>query len=529
MNVENERSRSFWMDVDRPEARRLGSNLSIDVLVIGGGIAGLSTAYELVQRGHEVAVVDRGAIGGGMTARTSAHLAYETDDLYSKLIGAVGEDSARTYFESQRAAVDRIEAICAEHKIACDFARVDLYVFAPDHRGRRKLDDEIDAAARIGFKTIEWADAPVEGMTRGCLRFPHQARFHPLRYLSGLSRALSRDGAKLYANTPVISVEERARDVIAETGNGHRIVARSVVAATNSPFVNRLAVHMKQAPYRTYIIAARVPKRSVVDALIWDTDDPYHYVRVQPRAKDDLLIVGGEDHKTGTADDADKRLERLETWARSRFPQLVSVENAWSGQVYEPSDFMPFIGRSPGYKRTFIVTGDSGSGLTTGVAASLILPDLIEGKKNPWAKAYSPARKVKAPSPIADFVKEQVSAAKHLIAHVTGGDKPEEIARGRGALIRVKGKNHAAYRDSDGELHVMKAACTHAGCEVKWNSFEECWDCPCHGSHFAPLGEPLQCPAVKPLETANAVLAESTPAARPKSRKVEEHASRRRG
>lgn len=529
MNVENERSRSLWMQAARPRVRPLSSDLRIETLVVGGGIAGLSTAYELTRRGHEVAVVDRGTIAGGMTARTSAHLACEIDDLYAEVIEAHGEEAARRYLESQRAAVDRIEAICGEANIDCDFARLDLYLFAPDPRGLRQLEKELEAARKIGFTGVQWAaEAPVGGPTLGCLRFPNQARFHPLRYLNGLSKAMKRRGAQLHSDTPIVSVEETARGVVAKTESGCTITARSLVAATNAPFVNRLAVHTKQAPYRTYVMTAPVPKGSVIDALIWDTEDPYHYVRLDPREKDDLLIFGGEDHKSATSDDADDRLKRLEAWARNRFPKLGRVEDAWSGQIYEPVDYLPFIGKSPGHQRVFIVSGDSGEGLTTGVAASLILPDLIEGKKNAWAKVYSPSRKVPAPSPIGDYAKDLVSAAKHLVGKLTGDKKPETIPRGKGAIIKIKDKEHAAYRDRHGELHVMKAACTHVGCTVQWNSFEECWDCPCHGSQFAPTGEALQCPAVNPLKAADTALAEEAPLVRRRAGRARERADKRR-
>ena len=499
MNVENERSRSLWMQTERPKARPLGSDLRVEIAVIGAGITGLSTAYELMLRGHEVAVVDRGAIAGGMTARTSAHLSYQIDDRYAEVIRTHGEASARKYFESQKAAVDRVAAICAEAKIECGFKRIDLYVFAPDAKGLRKLEKEIEAAGKVGFSGVDWSQAPVDAPTEGCLRFPNQARFHPLQYLNGLTKILKRRGVHLYANTPIVSVEETARGVVAKTERGHAITARALVAATNSPFVNRLAVHTKQAPYRTYVMTAPVPKGIVAD------------VRLDPREKDDLLIFGGEDHKSATVDDAVDRLKRLEAWARQRFPNLGAIEDVWSGQIYEPFDYLPFIGKSPGRKRVFIVTGDSGEGLTTGVAASLILPDLIESKKNPWASVYNPSRKVVAPSAVGDYLKQVAETAKSLIERVTGGEKTEDVPRGKGAIVKLKGEKHAAYRDAHGELHLMKAACTHVGCTVQWNSFEACWDCPCHGSQFAATGEPLQCPAVSPLKAVEFDLTEPVP------------------
>jgi len=516
MNVENERSRSLWMETTRPKARPLSSDLRVDTLVVGAGIAGLSTAYELMRRGHEVAVVDRGAIASGVTARTSAHLASQIDDRYAEIIETHGEQSARRYFESQKAAIDRIEAICSETNVDCEFKRVDLYLLAPDRKGRRKLEKEIEAAGRIGFSGVLWTDSPIDGPAQGCLRFPNQARFHPLRYLNGLVKAMKRREVPLYSETAIVSVHETARGVVAKSENGCTITARALVAATNAPFVNRLAVHTKQAPYRTYVLTAPVPRGSVIDALIWDTEDPYHYVRLDPREKHDLLIFGGEDHKSATSDDAADRLKRLEGWARERFPKMGAVQESWSGQIYEPTDYLPFIGKSPGHRRVFIVSGDSGEGLTTAVAASLILPDLIEGRRNVWAKVYSPSRRPPAPSPIAEYAKGVLDAAKGLVEKVVPRERPERIARGTGAIIKVKGKEHAAYRDRQGELHVMKAACTHVGCTVQWNSFEECWDCPCHGSQFAPTGEALQCPAVSPLKTAASVLVEDAPPVRRK-------------
>jgi len=503
MNVHSEKSRSPWMAARMPRFPRLTSNLRTDILVIGGGIAGLSTAYELAIRGQKVAVVDRGSIGGGMTARTSAHLSYEIDDMYYALIEKHGERAAKKYLDSQKAAVDRIEEICRLERIACDFARLDLFVFAPDGSGRRELGKEIEAARRLGFAGVEWADAPLAGTSEGCLRFPKQARFHPARYLAGLAKAIKREGGKLYCETPIVSLDETARGVIAKTQAGLTLRAKAIVAATNTPISNRLAVHTKQAPNRSYVLTLALPKSEDFDSLVWDTEDPYHYVRALRGSGETLLVVGGEDHKTGSADDGDERLKRLEVWARAHFPRAGKVRHRWSGQVYEPVDYVPFIGRSPGHKHIYLVTGDSGEGLTTGVVASLLLPDLIAGRKSVWAAIYNPSRKVVKPSTVATFVKDYAVAAQDLIAHVLPGAKsdPKEIARNEGAIITQKGKKVAAYRDPRGRLHFHLAECTHVGCIVKWNSFEQCWDCPCHGSQFAPTGEVLQGPAMDTLGT----------------------------
>jgi glycine/D-amino acid oxidase-like deaminating enzyme/nitrite reductase/ring-hydroxylating ferredoxin subunit len=500
MNADRENSRSIWLDVPFPKAGRLTSNLRTDVLVIGAGIAGLSTAYELAVAGRDVVVVDRGVIGGGMTARTSAHLSWEIDDTYAELIDTVGEAEAKQYFDSQCAAVDRAEGICVQEKLDCDFARLDLFVFAPDSKGRKELEKEIEAARKLGFEGIGWADAPVAKETKGCLRFPGQARFHPLKYLDGLVRAIKRKGGKVFANTTIMSVDETKTGPVAKTEGGVTIRAKAIVAATNSPFVNRLAVHTKQAPYRTYMIGLELPQQSDFDALVWDTLDPYHYVRACRTGEGKFLILGGEDHKTGKQDDGEARLDKLEAWAREHFPDAGKRRYQWSGQIYEPVDYAPFIGRSPGAKNVYLVTGDSGEGLTTGVAASLVLRDLIVSGKSRWAKVYRPNRKTPKPSAVGTFVKDAAGAAKHLVEHIAPAQaKPDEIGRNKGAVITQDGKKVAAYRDEKGRLHRRSAACTHVGCVISWNSFERCWDCPCHGSHFDARGEAIQCPAVAPL------------------------------
>jgi nitrite reductase/ring-hydroxylating ferredoxin subunit len=277
-----------------------------------------------------------------------------------------------------------------------------------------------------------------------------------------------------------------------------------VVVATNSPFHLKIPIHTKQAPYRTYVVAAPVPKGSVADVLLWDTVEPgYHYVRLQPGETHDLLIVGGEDHKTGTENDGGARTGDLERWARERYPQMGDTAYAWSGQVYEPADYVGFIGKSPQHDLVYLATGDSGQGMTTGGAAALILADLLNGRENPWASLYEPSRQMHRG--LGEYVKENVEAAKHWLELAGRGEvkSADEIAPGEGALMKHHGKPVAVFRDEAGELHTRSAVCTHAGCVVHWNSYEGCWDCPCHGSQFSPDGEVLNGPAAKPLAAAS--------------------------
>lgn len=504
MNVEQERTRSPWMEIPAPQFTPLADDAEADVLVIGAGIMGLSAAYELTLARRHVMVVDRGRFARGMSARTTAHLAFEIDDSYHELIKGHGRSAARLWYESQSAAVDRVEAICAAESIDCDFARLDGYLVPARVEDINYLRKELDAAHGVGFAAATWVEAgEPPGLDTAAIRFPRQARVHPLKYLDGLAEALRRRGARLHDLTPIAELEERGGWVIATTADGHLIRARQAVVATNSPFHLRVPVHTKQAPYRTYVVAAPVPKAAVPDILLWDTEEPgYHYVRLQPGEAEDLLIVGGEDHKSGEDDDGDARIGRLQAWMRERYPAAGEVRYAWSGQVLEPADYVGFLGRSPERNEIYLATGDSGQGMTTGVVAGLLLRDLMTGAENPWARLYSPSRQTHRG--LGGYVKENVEAARHWVELAVRREaaSAEAIAPGQGALIRLRGKPVAAYRDDGGALHLRSATCTHAGCVVHWNGFERCWDCPCHGSQFAPDGEVLNGPAAQALAPA---------------------------
>lgn len=495
------RSRSIWMDVEvAPDAQPLTRDATVDVVVIGAGIAGLSTAYELCLRGRSVAVLDRGSIAGGMTARTTAHLAPVCDDGLSALLSMRGETLAQRFHRSQEEAVDRIEQIQRENGIDCDFRRLDGVLFPASEEDLSTLDDEAEAAAEIGVAVTRSTGIPFTGgAATPCLRYPRQATFHPLKYLQALCSAIVERGGVLHPHSTVTEIAERQQGVEVTLSSGHRLRAGAAVVATNSPINDRLAIHTKQAPYRTYAMAFAIPAGLIEDALYWDTLDPYHYVRINPGAGGDVLIVGGEDHKTGTADDAEKRFASLEQWMRERLPELGRELTRWSGQVMDTLDYGGFIGRNPGNQHIFIATGDSGQGMTHGVAASLLLPDLILGQPNPYAEVYDPSRKpIKA---VTTYIQENATVAKNFAEYVAPGEigSAEELAPGQGAVLRSGLSKIAAYRDPKGTLHMRSAACTHTGCHLHWNSFETCWDCPCHGSHFAPDGVVLNGPAIADL------------------------------
>ncbi|MER8640384.1 FAD-dependent oxidoreductase [Mesorhizobium sp. M1227] len=502
MNVSDERTVSLWAATEvAPDAVPLERSEQVDVVVVGSGIAGLSVAFELAIAGQKVAVLDRGRIGSGMTARTTAHLSSICDDYFSELIKLRGEELARIYYQSQSAAIDRIRSIQEAEGMPCDFRRLEGFLFPASGRKESVIERELDAALKIGVDVEKTVGVPLAGFSDApVLRYLNQATFHPLKYLRGLAAGIRARGGALYADTIVDKVEETDGGVRVTTVSGFAVSAKSAVVATNSPINDRVALHTKQAPYRTYAMAFEIARDILPDALYWDTLDPYHYVRLQPgEGKTDFLIVGGEDHKTGQVDDADDRFAALAAWTKGLVADIGAEANRWSGQVMETVDYAGFIGRNPGNGHVFVVTGDSGQGITHGVVAGQLISDLILKGESPWRELYEPSRKTARA--IGDYLAENATAIRSFAEYVAPGeiDAADKLRPGQGAIVRQGLTKVAAFRDEDGTLYKRSAACTHIGCHVHWNSLERCWDCPCHGSHFAVDGTALNGPAVAPL------------------------------
>jgi glycine/D-amino acid oxidase-like deaminating enzyme/nitrite reductase/ring-hydroxylating ferredoxin subunit len=477
-----------------------------DVCIVGAGIVGITTAYMLALDGRSVVVIDDGAIGSGETHHTTAHLTNALDDRYFELEKLHGARGAKLAAKSHTAAVDAIEEIVGRENIACDFERVDGFLFVPPGESTDILSRELAAAQRAGVDVEYVEHVPLEFYDFGpALHFARQGQFHAIKYLNGLASAARRLGTRIYGKTHAANIEGGAKPRV-ETASGVEIRANAVVVATNTPVNDRVTIHTKQAPYRTYVIAARVPSRSMPHVLLWDTPDPYHYVRLQAangQGSHEFLIVGGEDHKTGQADNFDERFAALEEWTRARFPMVEDIPFHWSGQVMEPVDGLAFIGRNPGEQHVYIATGDSGNGMTHGTIAGLLLSDLIDGRNNDWATLYDPARKSLRAG--LEYARENLNVAGQYADHVTPGDvkRVEDIPRGEGAVVRRGFRQIAAYRDESGALHEYSAVCTHLGCVVTWNATENSWDCPCHGSRFDKIdGRVLNGPAIAGLRPA---------------------------
>ncbi|MBX3021817.1 MAG: FAD-dependent oxidoreductase [Bdellovibrionales bacterium] len=495
---------SLWQRCEKPLFTSIHQNMKADVCVVGGGIAGLTVAYMLLRQGQSVIVLDRERLGLGETGLTSAHLSNALDDRYYNLERLHGRDGARLAAESHTAAIDLIETIQAEEEIDCEFRRVDGFLFLSPTESLPELTKEIDAAHRAGLRDVRLLPrTPVLFFDSGpCLQFPEQAQFHPLKYIDGLAYAIQRKGGHVFTHSEVSEIRG-GHPAQVKTTQGFTVECEAVVVATNTPINNRVTIHTKNPAYRTYVVGVPVSRDLVAPALLWDTGDPYHYIRFvkDPNTGEDILLVGGEDHRTGQDTHEEKHFANLLQWVHERFDVRGRAVTRWSGQVMEPIDGLAYIGRNPGdTDNVFIVTGDSGHGLTHGTLAGMLIADLVVGRDNPWATLYDPARLPLRS--LSTYVKDAVESTMPYGDWLSEGDVSDvhQIEAGEGAVMRDGLAKLAVYKDEVGRLHTCSAVCTHLGGLVRWNSAEKTWDCPCHGSRFDRFGQVINGPANKELE-----------------------------
>jgi glycine/D-amino acid oxidase-like deaminating enzyme/nitrite reductase/ring-hydroxylating ferredoxin subunit len=501
---------SYWIDSVKPvEYKSLSESKKTEILIVGGGLAGISTAYCLLKAGRKIILIEDGLIPSGETGRTTAHLTAALDDRYYDIENVFGIESSRMAAESHTAAIDWIASTVTNESIDCDFERVDGFLFLHPSDKKENLRKEFEATQKAGLKT-EWLEQThnIAAYNGPCIKYPNQGQFHILKYIKALAEAVVKMGGELYTKSHVENINRKGAKC-----NGFNISAEHIVVATNSPVNDLVTMHTKQSPFRTYVIGAKIPKGRLPHSLWWDTGDmnskwmtaPYHYVRVQPFNDEyELLISGGEDHKTGQADDEgineEDRYVALESWTKRHFPAMTDIVFRWSGQVMEPLDYMGFIGKNPGDENIYIVTGDSGNGMTHTTIAGILITDLIDGRENKWASLYSPKRiPIKLPG---RFLSETLNMAKQYGDFLKKADVDEagQLANNEGAILSKGFRKIALYRDASGTLHSFSAVCPHLGCVVQWNADEKTFDCPCHGSRFSKEGVVINGPAVSNLE-----------------------------
>ncbi len=480
--------------VRRDPATSLSGTVEVDVAVIGGGIAGLTTALLIASEGQRVALLEADRFGNGTSGATSAHVTAVPDIGYTAVRSRCGVDAGKRYVAELNAAVDLMDALATAQQVNCGWTRVPAYWFAEDQKGLLRLEEELQAAHQLGQPCGLVSQVPLPWHTAGGLVVLEQALFHPLRYLIALARLARARGATLFEQSPVVSWEETKDGVIVRTASAE-VRAGALVLATHTPLGFNL-VQTELVPMQSYILALELP-RALPAALFWDTADPYHYLRAYQDGGRSIVLLGGADHKTGHAADPQAHYAQLAEYARTRFASSSAV-GWWSAQLYEPADGLPYIGRSPMAQHVFIATGFSGVGLAQGTMAAMEIAALLRGEERdmPWkatrlSLAAAPRFMVSSLDVAARWMGDRIAA--------TEGGSPDDLPAGQGRLMRLEGHRRAVYRDDEGRLHVLSPVCTHVGCLVRWNGSARTWDCPCHGARYAPTGEVLEGPALRAL------------------------------
>lgn len=470
-----------------------------DCLVIGGGISGLTTALQLQQASKQTTIVEAQTIGFGTTGGTSAHINTFADTTYSEAESAFGEEGARLFAAAINEGAELIKTNIEKFKINCDYELKAGYLYAENEDEVKQLDDIYNGAVKVNVPVDYTTEVPTPVRFQKALVFEGQAQFHPIKYLEGLKEAYLNAGGTIYEHTLIENIStENGTHKAHSAENIFR--AKSIVYATHLP-PNINVFNFECAPYRSYVLGVKLKSGKYPDALVYDCQEPYHYVRSHEIDGEQLLIIGGLDHKTGH-EDPEKAFAGLEKYTR-KYYNVSSVKYRWSSQYYVPVDGLPYIGQMPmAADGIYCATGYNGNGMMLGSVAGKILADLISGKGSRYEKLFNPGR-VKPVDSFNEFVKENADIAYHFIADrfkIKETDSLKRLSPGTGKLVEVDGKKIAAYRDNDGVIHALNPVCTHAACIVGWNSEEKSWDCPCHGARYDIDGNVLTGPATKNLQ-----------------------------
>jgi glycine/D-amino acid oxidase-like deaminating enzyme/nitrite reductase/ring-hydroxylating ferredoxin subunit len=470
-----------------------------DVIIVGGGITGISTALLLQKAGRKCLVLEAADLCFGTTGGTTAHLNTLLDTPYTTIRKNFGDEAAKLVATATAEAISLIKSNIAGYDIDCGFSETDAFLFAQDEQQEKELADILEASQTAGLDVGYTEGIPVPVPYVKAMRVRGQAKFNPVYYVYGLAQAFEQAGGIIVCDCRVTGVSGNGT-VVAETTKGV-FTARDLVYATHiPPGINLL--HLRCIPYRSYAMAVSLKDDAYPSGLSYDMYDPYHYYRTQEVNGRSYLIAGGEDHKTGEDLETGQCFLRLEAHLRQYF-NIDEIHNKWSSQFFESADGLPYIGHLPGAAgHIYVATGFGGNGMVYSSVAAMLLASLIKGEEHTYAQLFDPNR-IKPVAGFTNFIQHNAHVVKEFVGKFFSGmklDQLAELAPGAASVVSYEGRKLALYKDEHGALHAVSPTCTHMKCEVRWNGAEKSWDCPCHGARYNYDGEVLTGPADRGLE-----------------------------
>jgi len=493
---------SLWQESPVPGIpRRVTTDTSFDVIIIGAGITGITTALMLQESGRNCLVLEAHNIGFGTSSGTTAHLNTMLDTPYTEISRNFGDNAASLTAKGARKAITIIRDYTQKLSIECDFTICNGYLYAADSAEDEMLQQIATEANKAGVPVKFTTGFPGPMPFTKAVRFQEQACFNPAKYLLALAKAFTEAGGTIQEQRPVSKVTESGNVQLVYTP-GQTYTAESVVHATHTPMgINIMSFRL--APYRSYVIAAELEDEQLYpDGLIYDLQDPYHYYRTALSNGKKLLVAGGNDHKTGHEINTEPVFRELEAYIKKFYP-VKKIHYRWSSQYYDSTDGLPYIGHFPGgNSQEYVATGFGGNGMIFGTLSGKILSDLILSGESEYAALFSPSR-IKPLAGFKNFVKENADVLKHFVADrlsKNGISALSDLAGGEGAIVQYEQARIALYKNEQGALSALDPVCRHAGCIVQWNTAEKSWDCPCHGARYAPDGTVLNGPVTVPLK-----------------------------
>lgn len=500
LDIFQNRPNSYWLEsTKKSNYPSLDRDINVDIAIIGGGMAGILCGYQLQKEDFNIAILEAKNIVESTTAYTTAKLTSQHGLIYDKIKNKIGEELAKQYADANETAISEIKRVADENKILCDYSLQSSYVYTREDKYIKQIEDEVKAANSLGIKAKLTEKTPLPIGIKSSIVFENQAQFHPRKFLLGIAKHIVNTGVDIYENTRAVELNEKNDKYIINTSTGKKVTADKVIIASHYPFYNKKSMYFSRLyVQRSYILGVKSKERFPGGMYI-NAEEPPRSLRSHPTTDGELILVVGENHKAGQAQDTFAHYKALVDFANELFT-VESIPYRWSTQDCMTLDGLPYVGKyNSDTPNLYIATGFGKWGMTNSMASSMVLRDLIVDGSSIWEDVYNPSRKTITASS-KNFVVENINVGGQLIdGKLSKSSKYINLKRGEGKIVEIEREKVGAFRDDIGKLHLVNTTCTHMGCELTWNSAERSWDCPCHGSRFTYTGEIIQGPAVKPL------------------------------